>query len=89
MLDEQMALNVRPASAAIGRLAAPPTTAQLFSLSLLILLLQLFLRPVPELPAGSAAKSTRPLDTSVEGRQRRACKVVLRFDFAEFFSLIN
>lgn len=44
-------------------------------ISLLILLLQLFLRPAPELPpAGSAAKSTPPHDTTAEGRKQRARK---------------
>lgn len=62
--------------------AAPLTTAQLFGLSLLILLLQLSLHPVPELAAGSAAKSTRPQDISVQGSQQRAFKVIPRLDFA-------
>lgn len=53
MFDEQMALNPEHHHQA-GAAAAPLTTAQLFSLSLLILLLQLFPRPVPELLTGSA-----------------------------------
>lgn len=62
--------------------AAPLTTAQLFGLSLLILLLQLSLRPVPELAADSAAKSTQPQDISVHRSQQQAFKVIPRLDFA-------
>lgn len=51
--------------------ATPLTTAQLFRLFLLIRLLQLSLRPGPKSPAGSAAKSSPPHGTSVEGRKQQ------------------
>lgn len=52
------AYGIESAQCSCSAVVAPLTTVQLFSLSVLILPLQLFLHPVPELPIGSGAKTT-------------------------------